>query len=269
MKLAALCMLLLALLPAPVLAAAADDAGCTDAAHVRWDVDIDQSTVEGASVDVPGCADGDLVGLQLIMEDGDLPSEPLVAAVEDEKAVFDLTPYAPGIAPTIGVRVTLHPSEGVAGDERIEVTVERRYFNPAGNEQRALREIERLSLDVGSAYVVAGPPDGYRVTDCSAVGVSEDVVGEGVGTFIATESGRHLACYRMTPGAPASPPDETAALDDTVTRPGVVAPGSPSVVSGAPTDAVLARTGASVAVMLVLGMLMLGLGWRLTQTRRH
>lgn len=184
MRLVGLFALLLAPLPAPVLAAAADSSGCTDDAHVRWEVDVDRSTVDGASVEVPGCADGDLVGLQLIMEDGDLPREPLVAAVVDERAVFDLTPYSPGIAPTIGVRVSLHPSGDVAGDDRIEVMVERRYFNHAGNEQRGLREVERFSLDVGATYVVPGAPDGYRTTDCSEVGVSEDVVGEGVGTFI-------------------------------------------------------------------------------------
>lgn len=188
--------------------AAAQPAGCTDEASVSWDTDPGLSTVSRAHVSVPGCSDGEGVGLQLLQGDEVLPSEPLIQQVTDERAVFDLTSLAVGIEPVTGVRILLYGDvTGDSGPLPVEIEVEQRYFNAPGREQVGLRRSDVLTVPVGDSYVVPQPGAAYETVPCAGVGVDPTgIIAEGVGVFEATEGGRHLACHRRTgPGATERP----------------------------------------------------------------
>lgn len=291
-----------AVLPAPALA---DTSGCTDTADVSWEVDPDTVTVSGAVVDVPGCEDGDEVGLQLITDDGDVPAEPLVEQVEDERVRFDLEPLNMRIEPVTGVRVLLY---GEVVVELVDIVVEQRFFSSSGNEQRGLREVTELGVREGGTYTVPGAPTRYEVVDCEAdldVDVPGDVIEQGEGSFEATEDGRHLVCYQQLPGTPGGPPDveepvvddETDVSDDGETGgPGnddgrgsggrddrgngpddktdvlgedITRPATgDDAPLGAPTGGPLATTGANVLLWAVTALGLLAIGRRLVRARR-
>jgi hypothetical protein len=265
---------MLALVVVPAEAAAADTGElCSEAAHVSWQADWDTVTVARAAVDVPGCGDGEPVGIQLLTDDGDVPEDgPVMGVVADERVVFDLTALEQRVEPVIGVRVFLELAE----EELIffEVTVDRRFFNAPGNEQRGLRQVTSLQVPLDGAYRVPGAPSGYQDVDCSEVNttIGDDVIEEGSGTFTATASGRHLACYQQTPGVPPGPPDaqEPEVLGETVTddaaRVEVLGEvrGAPS-----PTEAgLLPVTGTALWLLVLLGGLLSVGGWRLARARR-
>ena len=224
--------------------------GCTNTARVRWDVDLESVRVDAAVVEVPGCPDGEIVGLQLITDNGDIPAEALAEPVVDEQATFDLTPYALRVEPVTGVRVFLY---GEAGEDAIEIIVDRRFFNRPGNEQVGLREMTLLQVEPGQDYEVAGAPDRYRTVACSEVGLTGegDVVGEGVGTFSATASGRHIVCHLMRPvsGRGNGPDDQTDVLGDSVTKGGGT--GSGGVAGG---SSPLPGTGRGVLPLAAVGL---------------
>lgn len=76
MRAGLLVMLVLGLLSSPATATeAAEGDPCSTTASVSWLTNHEDVTVEGAVVDVPGCADGEPVGLQLLTDDGGLPAE--------------------------------------------------------------------------------------------------------------------------------------------------------------------------------------------------
>jgi hypothetical protein len=243
--------------------AAAQPIGCTDQATVSWDTDPEASTVLRAHVSVPGCSDGEGVGLQLLLDEEVLPSDPLVRQVTDEHAVFDLTSLAVGIEPVTGVRILLYGD--VTGDEGplpVEIEVEQRYFNAPGREQVGLRRSDVLTVPVGDTYVVPQPGAAYETVPCANVGVdTAGIIAEGVGVFEATEGGRHLACHRRTgPGAAERPTSVgpivlaggTAPAADVATE--GVDRRALDVDAPAATGGGLARTGERVLVLLAVGL---------------
>jgi hypothetical protein len=244
---------------------------CSEVAHVSWQADWDTVTVARAAVDVPGCGDGEPVGIQLIADDGDVPEDgPIMGVVKDERVVFDLTSLEQRVEPVIGVRVflDLHEEEFVF----FEVTFDRRYFNSAGNEQRGLRQVTSLQVPLDVSYVVPGAPSGYEDVDCSEVNttVDDDVIAQGSGTFTAVAAGRHLVCYRQTPGAQSGAPDdrEPAVLSAANTGDGVEVLGE-SHRAPSPTEAgLLPVTGAALWLVALVGGLMAVGGWRLARSRR-
>ena len=66
------------LVPAP--AAVAEGQLCADTATVSWQTDVGKLQVTGVFVEVPGCEDGEFVGIELLMDDGGQvpPEEPSV-----------------------------------------------------------------------------------------------------------------------------------------------------------------------------------------------
>jgi hypothetical protein len=270
MKAILLAGLLWALFPAHV--SAADGLLCSDVAEVSWQADWDTVTVARAAVDVPGCGDGEPVGIQLLTDDGDVPEDgPIMGVVEDERVVFDLASLEQRVEPVTGVRVFLELTE----EELVffEVTVDRRFFNAPGNEQRGLRQVTSLQVPLDGSYHVPGAPSGYQDVDCSEVNtiIGDDVIEEGSGTFTASASGRHLACYQQTPGAARSPDgQEPEVLGETIT-----ADDAEVEVLGeahrAPSPAeagLLPVTGAALWLLVLLGGLLTVGGWRLARARR-
>lgn len=265
----------LALLVGPGLAAAQEE-GCTQHARVTWDTGTDSVRVDAAHVAVPGCADGERVGLQLLTDDGDLPLEPLIAAVVDEHAVFDLVPLDVRIEPVTGVRIVLYGADDVV---LVEVEVEQRYFSAPGREQRGLRRTDLLQVPLGGRYVVPEPGPGYATVACAEVGVStEGTLAEGAGTFDAGAGGRHLACHRRTSAgpAPARPgSDGPQVLGESEARIERRASAGGTEVLGASADrragAGLPRTGVDPLVVLGtgLGLLVVGASTLANQRRRR
>lgn len=255
--------LLAVAIPSP--AVAQDGAGCTDTAHVSWESNWDDVTIEAAIVDVPGCADGDEVGLQLLTDDGDLPQDPLVGVVGSEQVRFDLDALDVRIEPVIGVRILLYGETVV---EIVHVTVEQRFFSASGNEQQGLRRVTELEVPLGDAYRVPGAPTRYDTATCADMQRWEepgDLIGQGAGTFTATTAGTHVVCYQQRPGTPGGPPDvedpsvdQTGVLGDGVTRPGS------TPMSG---DGPLASTGAGVLGAGILGGGLVLVGRVLTRRR--
>jgi hypothetical protein len=94
---------------------------CSSDATVLWETGHPNLRVTGATVDVPGCDDDEIVGLQVITDAGDVPSEMLFAEVVDERAFFDLSPYDIGIEPTTGVRVALVVDGATITDPDVDV----------------------------------------------------------------------------------------------------------------------------------------------------
>jgi hypothetical protein len=272
-RLTAVLALLGALLPiSPV---AAHDL-CTSTAHVSWDIDVIELTITGVRVDLPGCSDGDPVGIQVLTDDGDIPADaPLMGAVSDERALFDVTQYALRVEPVTGVRVFLERR----GDEPYtwQITVDRRFFNPAGNEQVGLRDLTVLQVPHLGSYRVEGAPTRYRETSCAEFGYEpSDAIAEGSGTFAdVTAGGRHIACFQqVTPGrGPASdaevleevlerdPDDRTEVLGAGLERPS--SPGSRGGVLGR-----LAMTGNDLLLATAIGFATLGVGLGLLRRRR-
>jgi hypothetical protein len=126
----------LVILAALVLAAASqaapalanDAATCTNAADISWEVDRSDHRVRTIIVEVDGCDGGELVGIQLITEDGDVPpSAPLVGEAWEGTATFDLMDTGLYVAPITGVRVFLE----LSGGEQVtwQITVDRRFFS--------------------------------------------------------------------------------------------------------------------------------------------
>jgi hypothetical protein len=89
------------------LADAAAGSACSSDATVRWETDHRDLRVTRATVEVPGCADDELVGLQVLTGDGSVPAAMIFTGVVDERASFDLSPYDLGVEPTTGVRIAL------------------------------------------------------------------------------------------------------------------------------------------------------------------
>lgn len=262
---AILAILLLALTP-PAVAAEL----CATEAHVAWVVDHETATVSGAHVEVPGCADGDVVGLQLLTDDGDLPSDPILTEALDERAAFDLRPFDVHIEPVIGVRVLL--TDRSTAEPGYEITVERRFFNRAGNEQRGLRETSTLFVPLGETYTVAGPPARYQAVGCGEPGVepTDDLVGEGPGTVEPDASGRHLACFQLITGAPND--GGVDVLDDALTRDpsaGGTTDTTTVLATATSADGALPRTGFDLWSLLALVMVLGVSGWAALRTGRE
>lgn len=235
---------------------------CADQVRPSWD---QVTTVDGvvtvgvAILDLPGCTDGEVVGLQLLLDDQLVPDERLHAVVTDGRARFDLTPFDIPVAPVTGVQVTL-----VDASATIAIDVERRYLNPAGNEQVGLASIERRELAPGSTYTVASERAGYVATDCDAAGItatSGPVVAEGAGgPFTAATPGTHLACFQQVPGPPAGPGgpggpgggDGTEVLGEVIERDGVAGAGGGSGTAGPGGGAASAGDGDTEVLSSVL-----------------
>jgi hypothetical protein len=276
-------LLLVVLWAVAALPAAADDGQlCSIVADVSWQTDASKLTVDGAIVDVGSCEDGAPIGIQLVTDDGDVPPQgPLMGAVEGGQGVFDLVPYEQRIEPVTGVRVFLQIQE----DEFVffEVTVDRRFFSAPGNEQVGRRQVTSLHVPLDGEYVVPGAPSGYTDVACSDVNttIDDDVVEQGTGTFTATEAGRHLACYRQTPGvAPGGPDGQgTEVLDGSVTagdEPVIAAEDGVEVLGAsdgraqsAPGTGSLASTGANVWLLVGFGALLVAVGSRLVRPDRR
>jgi hypothetical protein len=200
---AVLAMLMLALLGGP---ASGRGTICSNVADVSWVTDWDALTVDEVIVQVPGCSDGEQVGIQLITDGGDLPaSGPRGAPVEAERAVFDITDLGVGVEPLTGVRVFLVIDS--VNVPVVTVTVEQRFFNQAGNEQLGLRQTTVLNLAEGAQYRVPGAGNGYRDVVCSMVnsGIGADVRPQGAGSFPVGSAVRHVVCYQQVPGIPGGP----------------------------------------------------------------
>ena len=78
----ALAVLTISLLVLVVQASAAVAEGrlCADTVTVSWQTDLTELQVAGVFVEVPGCEDGEFVGIELLMDDGGQvsPEEPSV-----------------------------------------------------------------------------------------------------------------------------------------------------------------------------------------------
>ncbi len=267
--LAAVFPLLLLASPSALADDEAEGEICTGLAIVSWDVDFGGLMVRGAELSVPGCDDGEPVGLRLLTTDGELPAaEQLWAEVEDEFATFDLTDLEVEIEPLIGVRVYL-VIDGVP-TPLATIRVEQRFFNVPGSEQNGLRVTTELSVALGSAYSVPAANDGWEHVDCDDVNlqVDEDPIATGIGQFEAETSGLHIACYQQVPGDGGPPgADEPEVLGVVLERDeDAVSAGEqpPTAVLGE----ILARTGVSTIHLVVFGGLALLLGIELVRRRR-
>jgi hypothetical protein len=199
---------------------------CSSTATVAWETNFADATVAAVAIDVPGCSDGEAVGIQLLLDDeSELPKDgPLMGQVSGERAVFDVSGLDIRIEPVTGIRVFLE----LSGGEQLtyQVTVDRRFFSSAGSEQVGLRQLTVLNVPFGSSYLVPGAPNRYTEVRCETVGYApEDASDEGSGTFSATASGRHIACFQQVPGAPGGQP------------PGPGGPGSEQPIVIPPDDA--------------------------------
>lgn len=253
----------------PVPASGQAPQACTESANLSWEVDHDTASVTVGIVEVPGCDDGDVVGLQLRLEEvGWVPEEPLVTEVADERARFDLRSHDVGMRPVVGGRVTLY---GEAMTEVVEVIVDQQFVNPAGNPQRGLRTITELEVPIGGQYRVPGAPPRYATVSCGDVGISTDgTIGEGAGDFTATTAGRHVACYQQQPGPLDSAPtnEDPAVLGVQFARhPSVVVDAvSGDEVRGAETaDGPLASTGVDLLRLALMALTLLVVGRWLTR----
>jgi hypothetical protein len=161
----------------------------------------------------------------LIINDGDVPPNgPLMGQVTDERVVFDVSGLDIRIEPVTGIRVFLE----LSGGEQLtyQITVDRRFFSSAGSEQVGLRQLTVLNVPLGGSYVVPGAPNRYTEVLCETVGYEPtDLLKEGSGTFPATGSGRHIACFQQEPGSPGGQP------------PGPGGPGSEQPIVIPPDDA--------------------------------
>lgn len=266
-RLAALVGAALAMVAGTVFPAAGQDAvACTEIADVSWETNWDDVTVEAARVHVPGCDDGDEVGLQLLTDDGDLPAEPLVGTVQDERVRFDLAALDVRIEPVTGVRVLLY---GEVVVEIHHVMVEQRFFSDSGNEQRGLRRTTDLEVADGGTYRVPGAPPRYDVASCDSTrrwSPPADLVGQGAGAFTATASGTHVVCYRQRPGTSGGPSDvEDPTVDETAVLGVDVDARRPSPGSSGGVGGRLASTGADVLGLGVVALVMLVVGRRITR----
>ena len=282
---AGLLVALLAGLLAIPTAAAAEGELCSTTADVSWVTNHDDVTVEGAVVDVPGCTDGEPVGLQLLTDDGDVPADgPILTEAQDEQAEFDLAPFAQRIEPVVGVRVYLQMTEEELA--HLEITVDRRFFNMPGNEQRGLRQLTILEVSPGGQYRVPAAPNGYVEVACVEVGHDpRDTVAQGSGTFDATASGRHVVCNRQTPGGPRGPIDQDPEVLGRVINRGDTLDGpSPESGGGAtnevlggvhdrsdgsdgPAHGGLALTGANLWLTILVVVLLVAGGFTLMRVR--
>lgn len=281
----ALSVLILTVLASLVaVAPASAQEACASDAFVRWQVDNAELLVTGAEVTVPGCDDGEDVGLQLITDDGDVPEDdPLGAEVADEVATFDLSDLEVGVEPVTGVRVFLIVDDEPVPVPVVTIVVDQRYFNQAGNEQIGLNQQSELTApESQGSYTVPGAPTGWEHISCEADDLDLDLDGfddllrdedgdlvegpSGDGGFPFEDSGRHLVCYQQTPGAGGPPvTDDPEVLDDAVTDEttdgddGVLDDSDETAVRGeseerrGPVDAALALTGLDVASALTLG----------------
>jgi hypothetical protein len=264
----------LLLAPIPVLAETSPGGLCSSAARVSWVTESQTATVEDAIVDVPGCADGEAIGIQLLTEHGDIPGVgPLMTEVENERARFDLSHLAVRIEPVTGVRVFLE----LQGDEQYtwQITVDRRFFNPAGSEQVGLRDLTVLQVPHGGSYRVEGAPTRYRETACADLGYRpDDRIAEGSGVFEdVSQGGRHIVCFQqVTPGRgqgsdtevldgslERDPDDRTEVLGTTLERPD---PSNDSPLAR------LATTGNDLLLAGAVGLATVGVGLGLLRRRR-
>jgi hypothetical protein len=250
---------------------------CSAAAHVSWVTDWDTVTVQAAVIDVPGCGDGEPIGIQLLTDHGDVPGDaPLMTEVKNGRALFDLSHLAVRVEPVTGVRVFLE----LRGGEQYtwQITVDRRFFNPAGNEQVGLRDLTVLQVpDLGS-YLVEGAPERYRETSCAELGYEpSDAIAEGSGTFEnVTAGGRHIACFQQTTAGrgPANASD-TDVLDgslerDPHDRTKVLGTSHerPASSSTAGPLGRLAMTGNDLLLATTIGLATVGIGFGLLRRRR-
>lgn len=237
---------------------------CTETANLSWEVDHGTASVTTGVVELPGCEDGDVVGLQLDLEGfGWLPEDPIVAEVADERARFDLTTHDVGVRPVVGARVTLY---GEAMAEVVEVLVDQQFVNAAGKPQRGLRTITELDVPIGEQYRVPEAPRRYATVPCAAVGIStEGTIGEEVGDFTARTAGRHVVCYQQQSGSPDDAPGEEDAevLGVQLQRdPPVVIEGAGGPATG---DRPLASTGVDLLRMALVALTLLVAGRWLTR----
>lgn len=108
MRLLALALVALLGLAAPTAPAGAQDAGCAEDATVRWTLDLTGPEVIGARVTVPGCPDGETVGLQLVTETGMVPAEGwLTGELVGQEVSFDISAPRPTVAEVTGVAVSV------------------------------------------------------------------------------------------------------------------------------------------------------------------
>jgi hypothetical protein len=268
----ALTVLLITTLGVP---AAAAEGLCSSTASVAWETDTAELTVTAAVVHTPGCSDGEAVGLQLLLDDGSEVPEagPLMGSVADERARFDLSESPVEILPITGVRVFLE----VRGDEQYtwQITVDRRFFNPAGSEQIGLRDLTVLQVPDGNTYRVEGAPVRYRETSCGDLGHEPaDVIAVGSGVFVnVTAGGRHIACFQQItasgPGTLSGVGGDTDRSDDTIDRvPGDRTAVVDEVVEGAPSAGRLAMTGNDLLLAAAVGLATVGVGLGLLWRRR-
>jgi putative cell wall-binding protein len=103
----------------PLAVVAANIGLCSNTANVSWETNMAELTVTGVFVDVPGCGDDELVGLQLLTDDGDIPSgDPLLTRSSADRAFFDIAHLDVGIMPVTGMRVFLEDRAGQPGPVR-------------------------------------------------------------------------------------------------------------------------------------------------------
>jgi hypothetical protein len=271
MKLSLVVVLLLLLPVAPVRGGEL----CASMANVSWHTAHRSPTVDGVTVHVAGCADGQPIAIQLLTEHGDIPPHgPLMRAVADEQATYDLTEFDVLVEPVTGLRVFLE----VRGDEQYswQITLDRRFFNPAGSEQIGLRDLTILQVPHGDSYRVEGAPARYRETDCAELGYDpDDRIAEGSGLFDnVTEGGRHIVCFQQVAASRGhsgatevldgpldrDPDDRTEVLGTSREQP------APSSTEG-PLGR-LAVTGSDLLLATAVGVATVGVGLVLLR-RRH
>jgi hypothetical protein len=255
---------------------AAADGLCSSTATVAWETDVDELTITAAVVHAPGCSDGEAVGIQLLLDDGsEVPEDgPLMGTVTEERSRFDLGAASVSIEPVTGVRVFLevHGAEHSAW----QITVDRRFFNPAGSEQVGLRDLTILQVPHGGSYPVEGAPPRYRERACAHLGYRpDDRIAEGSGIFQdVAAGGRHIVCFQqVTPGrgqasdaAPRDgslerePDDRSGVVGTSRERPGPSSTAGPLVR--------LAMTGNDLLLAAAIGLVTVGVGLGLLRRSR-
>jgi putative cell wall-binding protein len=141
----------------PVLALQASGGVCSTTARVAWNTDLDTLAVQGVTVEVPGCADGEVVGLQLFTDDGNIPAgDPLLTTARAGRATFDVSELGVGIEPVTGVRVFLEGAqEGTEGDTEVGgIVIERERWGGAERIETAAIVARRAFPDgAGVVYI--------------------------------------------------------------------------------------------------------------------